>query len=231
MNKLMLVFAAVAAIAGCAPTVAMSPELRPTGAPEASLTREHFRNTAEVKGDSLDTTVTVNTFQGFKDGAGPFGLTTTDAFLRAFVTKKTGSKRFQLYQTIYYDGSGWHFYELANYETEGEPKAVKATVISRDVGSCSGRGRGCSHWETVAFDVDESLLRAVARRPAGDNWDFKFKAKSGNELHGHITPAEAGGLLDRVDELSGKAPAKPSASNAAGVMGQAAAEAAAEAAR
>ncbi|HJV28862.1 MAG TPA: hypothetical protein VJ673_24515 [Aromatoleum sp.] len=167
-----------------------------------SLTREHFRSTATIKDDPLDTIATINTANGFKEKRGLLGIVWDDNFLRAFIDKKSGKTTFQVYQVIYYQGSGWNFYQSVNFETPNGPVSVPVTVIDRSV-ECSGsRYGGCTYTEHIGFDLDESLLRTIAAGyQAGQPvaWKFKFNAKSGAEYRDGMLPAEIAGILDAVD--------------------------------
>ncbi len=98
-----------------------------------NLTPEHFKNTATLKDDSLDTIATITTVNGFQEKRGLLSIVWDDNFLRAHINKKTGQTSFQVYQSIYYQGSGWNFYQTANFETPSGPKSVSATIINRDV--------------------------------------------------------------------------------------------------
>ena len=168
-----------------------------------SLTRDHFKNTAILKDDSLDTTATITTVNGFQEKHGLLGIVWDDNFLRAFIDKKTGKATIQVYQIINYEAHDWNFYQTVNYETPSGPVSESATIIDRNV-NCSNSTalHGCEYREQVAFDIDEKLLRAIAsnyqpgQRAA---WRFKFTAKSGIEYNDGILPAEIGGLLDAID--------------------------------
>lgn len=168
-----------------------------------NLTPEHFKKTATVKDDSLDTIATITTVNGFQAKRGLFGIVWDDNFLRAHINKKTGHTSFQLYQSIYYRGSGWNFYKAANFETPSGPKSVSATIISQDVDCKNSRYNGCTYNEHVAFDVDESLLRIIASKYSPGQragWKFKFTAKSGKDYNDGMLAAEVGGLLEKIDE-------------------------------
>jgi hypothetical protein len=171
-----------------------------------SLTKEHFRNSATVEDDSLDTVAKIRTLHGFQERRGLLGIVWDDNFLRAFIDKKTGKTVFQLYQVIYYDGA-WNFFYTANFETPSGPQSKPVTVIERDVVDCSGRYYiSCSYVEHVAFDIDESLLRTIAAKYAPGQhaaWKFKFDAKSGQEYKDGMLAAEIAGLLEKVDEYRG----------------------------
>jgi hypothetical protein len=165
-----------------------------------SLTKEHFANTATVKDDSLDTVATISTVNGFQEKQGLVGIVWDDNFLRAFIDKKTGKTSYQLYQVIYYKGSDWNFYQTVNFETPSGPQSKPVTLINRDVKCTSS---GCRYVEHIAFDVDESLLRTIANGYSPGKrvaWQFKFKAKSGQEWTDGMLPAEVAGLLYKVDE-------------------------------
>jgi hypothetical protein len=166
------------------------------------LTPDHFRLTASVKDDALDTIATLTTVNGFQQKHGLLGVVWDDNFVRAFIDKKTGKTAFQLYQVIRYTGRRWHFYQSVNYETPSGPLSRELTVINRDVDCTSTLGGGCTYAEHVAFDVEESLLRRIAAsygpgKPVA--WKFKFLARSGGELHTLLLPAEARGAISAVD--------------------------------
>lgn len=210
-----LAAAIAVALAGCASTT------REAQVQTAiSLTKEHFKNTATIKDDSLDTTATITTVNGLQEKRGLLGIVRDDNFLRAFIDKKTGRTTIQLYQVIYYQGSGWKFYQTVNYETPTEPESRPVMIISRDVDCSGSRYSGCTYTEHVGFDVDEKLLRTIAvgyqpGQPVG--WKFKFNAKSGKDYNDGMLTAEVAGFLEAIDAyrasrgMAGAAPA-PAAS-------------------
>ena len=170
-----------------------------------ALAPEHFRDTASIKDDSLETTAVITTLNGFQYKAGLLGIVNADAFIRAFVDKSTGKARYQIYYYVIYYGKGWNFLERVNYETPSGPATKELTVISRDVGSCS-QYIGCQHIETVGFDVPEDLLRKIASTyspaPSVESavaWKFRFKSKSGQDFDMLLTAAEVSGALMAVD--------------------------------
>ena len=130
-----------------------------------------------------------------------------DNFLRAFVDKKTGETRYQVYNVIYYKSSSWRFYYQANYETPNGPKTCQLTIISHDVDCTGSKYGGCTYNEHVAFLVEEELLRTIAEKYKTSwqpgikaAWRYKLKAKAGSDYQDGILPAEIVGLLERVDE-------------------------------
>jgi len=186
------------ALCGC-----VSPEQieKQQGAILLSLTPEHFRDTAAVKDDPLDTEAEISTRNGFVEKRGLLGITPDDNFLRIYVDKKTGKATFQVYQFISYISDHWHFYNSVNYQTPSGPAAGSLISISRDVSNCDVN-TGCFYSEDIAFDVDEGLLRAIAKTysPGAINpWLFKFGSKSGVEWKDGLTVAEISGALMAVD--------------------------------
>jgi hypothetical protein len=205
-----LAFVLALAVSGCATTTKEAQIETALG-----LTKEHFKNTATVKDDSLDTVATITTVNGIQEKRGLLGIVRDDNFLRAVIDKKTGKTSFQLYQVIYYQGSGWNLFQTVNFETPYGPQSKPVTVISRNVDCAGSRYGGCTYVEHIAFDVDESLLRTIAgnyspgQRPV---WRFKFTAKSGIDSNEGMLPAEIAGLLEKVDEyLQGKSFARGAA--------------------
>jgi len=192
------VFVLAAAISGCA-TTNREEQLQAA----FSLTKEHFKNTATIKDDSLDTTAVITTLNGFQEKRGLLGIVWDDNFLRAFINKKTGKFSIQLYQVISYQGSGWNFYQSVNYETPNGPEARQVSSINRDVDCSNARYGGCKYTEHIGFEVDEKLLRTIAAgyQPGQQVvWKFKFNAKSGKEHNNGMLPAEIAGFFEAVDE-------------------------------
>lgn len=192
-----LAIALAVALGGCASTIREGQIQTALG-----LTKEHFKNTVTIKDDSLDTTATITTVNGFKEKRGLLGIVWDDNFLRAFINKKTGQTTIQLYQVIYYQGSGWNFFQTVNYETPTGPESRPVTIISRDVNCSGSRYSECTYKEHVGFDVDEKLLRTIAagyqpgQRAA---WRFKFNTKSGKDYNDGMLPAEVAGFLEAID--------------------------------
>ncbi len=198
MRMLILVTITIIALAGCATRQSQL---------EAYLTldKEHFRNTVTIKDDSLDTVARFSTVNGFQEKRGVLGIMWDDNFLRGFIDKKTGKRSYQVYNLIQYTGSNWRFYNLVNYEAPGGPRSKELILISRDVNCSGSRYGGCTYAEHVAFDVDEELLRFVARlyQPgARVAWRYKLVPKRGEDYQDGLLPAEIAGFLQRMDEYS-----------------------------
>jgi PDZ domain len=175
--------------------------------PLLSLSMEHFRDTATVKEDLRDSTATITTEKGFVEYSGPLKMVWHDAFLSAAIDKKTGQKLFQVHEVITYEGS-WRFYQSASYQSANGPLTAPAAQISKEAANCpTGE---CIYTEHVAFPVDEALLRQLAAAQVATKpviWSYKITAKSGPAFDDGLSSAEIAGLLVKVDEYSGAAPA------------------------
>lgn len=173
-----------------------------------NLTKEHFRDTATLQDDSLETVATITTINGFQEeSCGVLHcFVWNDDFLRAIIDKKTGKVTYQLYQILRYRDSGWRYYNRINYKAYGEVQSVPATIISRDV-KCDNHSEGCKYEEHVAIILDEEILRIVAgayvpSKPA--IMSYKVTSQTGVEFGNAISAAETAGLLERVDAYLAK---------------------------
>jgi hypothetical protein len=153
----------------------------------------------EVKNEPLDIVISVSTepFTPKKlSGWNPYGA---DKFLRAFIDKKTGTAKFQIYFWTSYLGNDWQFLTALNYETPAGPVQAKAERLSGDV-SC---GRiGCNYMEHLIADIPESILREAsqgAEAGTDDQWGFRIYAKQAEPLTTSFLKTEIAGLLIVVD--------------------------------
>ena len=161
--------------------------------------------TSEAVWRSLEVVATLTTEPGFQWKQGLLKMVNADVFIRAFIDKSSGQTKFQVYYFVRYASSSWAMLERVNYEAIDGLKSDELTVISRDVESCSSIV-GCIHSETVAFNVSENILRVVADRYVpgstienSNEWKFRLKGKSGDDVDMGIVPAEVKGLLMAVD--------------------------------
>lgn len=199
-GRVLTVLAMVLLLAGCFPS------------PQSELARlralsdTHFRNTVTVQDDALDLVAVFTTANGFQFNVKPHdGIISADEFLRAIVNKQNGGRTFQLYLTINYPFDGWRLYNAASYETPNGPRQAQVLLVNRskDCARISGGGRQCFYTEEAVFAIDESLVRALADRygsgdPIEQSWHYKFTARSGDQFSGFVVPAEAKGLLERM---------------------------------
>lgn len=195
MKKIAAIPALVLMLAGCSTLDSQVEDAK-------KLTKEHFRNTATLQDDSLDTVATITTVNGLQLKNGLLGVVGDDNFLRAFIDKKTGQVTYQFYQALRYRDSGWRYYNRINYKTVEGVQSTPATIISRNVDCTDSQYGGCNYEENVAIILDEKVLRMFASiynptKPAG--LMFKIASKSGVEYSDGMLVSEIAGLLERVD--------------------------------
>jgi hypothetical protein len=187
--KKVLVMAAAVLCAGCAHIE------QQLATDAAGLSVDHFKATAALKDDGLDTVATISTQGGHDTRGGLVRLEWSDAYLRGFVTKATGSLSVQVVAEARYLLQ-WKFYSVANFAAPGGPRSRPLTVIAREVQSCKPH---CSYWEMVGFTLTEQEAREIAAMP-GPVWKFKLQPKAGEDLMIDLQVNELRGLLARVDE-------------------------------
>lgn len=169
-----------------------------------ALTPEHFRNTASLKDDDLDTAAAISTEPGFTAKEGLLGVVWNDNFLRAVIDKKTGETHVVVYEFITYAGD-WRHYDQVNYETPNGPQSEELDKLSEQVLSCAGAEifGGCRQREDFIWKVDEELLRKVAAayRPGqAAAWRFKYLGRTANDFQSGMLGAEVAGFLQALDD-------------------------------
>jgi hypothetical protein len=173
----------------------------------ASLSMQHFRDSAVVQQNPVDVTTTISTENGFVKHSGPMRMVWNDEYLTAVINHKTGLKSFQVHAWTIYSGN-WRSYETASYQAPGGPKTVPLTKIGKGVANCAVGE--CTYTERVAFSVDEDMLRGLAGAHAPGEaavWTYTLSAKTGPDFRGELSSAEIAGLLAKVDELINSPPA------------------------
>ena len=165
----------------------------------AALTSEHFKATATLKDDTLDTVATISTRAGHDTRGGLVRLEWSDAYLRGFVSKGTGALSVQVVIEARYLVQ-WRFYNVANFAAPSGPQQRALTQIGREVQSCNP---ACSYWEMVGFTLTEQEARAIAKMP-DPVWKMKLQPRAGEDLFVELQMAELRGLLARVDDYRAK---------------------------
>jgi hypothetical protein len=164
----------------------------------AQLTPADFQRTVTSQDDDLDTEAVITTEPGFRYRGGFTDRVRTDSFLRAIISKRTGTTVFQVYATITYGGD-WRRYRSATYAVAEGPRAAEVLPISEDVKCTYGV---CTYFETVGFLVPEAEMRQIAAtyRPVNlAPWRFRLRAQSGDTWNEEMSPAEVAGLVAAVD--------------------------------
>ncbi|MGN6357709.1 MAG: hypothetical protein ACTHLU_09550 [Novosphingobium sp.] len=167
----------------------------------AALTPETVANGAKITDDSLETTATITTFDAYRSNGGFTDPVRSDNFLRAFVDKRTGSVRYQVYQNITYNWD-WRHFTYVNYASGTGVEEEELTNIARDVVACAPGI--CTYREVVGFSVGEEELRKIAGQYLPGRaafWRFRFKARNGIDWEDRVSAAEVSGLLIAVDRF------------------------------
>lgn len=166
--------------------------------------KEQFKKTVMIRDGPLDPVATFST-GGFLAKQGQLLIVAHDNFLRAYIHKKTGRRRYYVHNIIRYRSSDWSFYSFVNYEAPDGPKLKQLIVIDRDAHCSEARNLGCTFVEHVGFDVDEEMLRLIAKEyqpGARLAWNYKLIPKIGEEYRDGILHAEVAGFLERVDDYA-----------------------------
>lgn len=177
----------------------------------SALTPESVAAKVSLKDDELEATAVFDTQSVYQEKEGLLRIVNNDVFLRAFVDKRTGRTRYQVYSVVTYSDSQWQFFDRATFLTSQGVSEVSLDVIHRQVVLCSA-GYGCQYSEQVGFELNEEIVRAIARLyvPGGPLaiWRFRLKAKGGRDHDDGIAVAEVAGLVQRVDAWVAAQPAE-----------------------
>lgn len=159
----------------------------------AAMTPETFAYRTLLEDDELEAVATFSTSPAFiSRGSG-------DVWLRAFVDKANAQLVFQLVGESPPVRGAPNFYQ-ANFLGPDGLETSKTIRINGDV-DC---GRyGCRHVETVGADISEATVRWLASLYTANlknPMTVRFKSQGGYDHDVFLMPAEAAGLLLKVDE-------------------------------
>lgn len=185
------------ALAGCATTEQKVKEA-------LSLDVEHFKQTMLITDDSMETTVVFSTQDGFVEKHGLLNIVWSDSFLRGYIDKRTGHKRFQVYVAMRHTLGDWAHPYQANY---GRPlRTTDVTKVHTDV-DCSGSDLygSCKYDEHVIFDIhpDEVLRIWTDVTPEDFKtlvWKFRVKNQGTKDYDDGILLPEMVALVDMMNE-------------------------------
>lgn len=181
-------------ITGCATVPSDSP---------VGLDENHFKN-AVVINEEMGNSVIFSTIRGFQRRQGDQGTVWDDNFLRGFIDKRTGAKLFQVYNVIYYGGSGaqngWKHFTQASYRTAEGVRRLTPTNSIKEHEDCTPLPvyGSCVYNEQVVFKVDEAFLKTVA--DSQTQWQYQLIPTSGNSYEDSMVAAEVAGLLSRMED-------------------------------
>lgn len=164
-----------------------------------AMTPAQFAQKVSVQDDQMEVVATLSTEPGFKYNVGLLSLASADIFLRAFVNKTSGTTNFQIYYSVTYPAASWPNINRANLMGPDGLRSMEVTKVGSDVSCYRGT---CRYLEAVVIDIDIRTARWLAQQvlPGTDNpMRVRFKSQSGEDFDSAIMPAEAAGLVDRVD--------------------------------
>jgi len=132
--------------------------------------------------------------------------------LIGYLNNQTGKRYYQVYQFVSYQRRGWRLYNRVNYETPEGTKSMPLKRYHRELKNCSS-SRGCTYEEHVVFDVDEALLRQIAKLSSETQGKtnangkiaaflYQLSSQEGHKKKYWLLPAEVAGLMEVMDEYT-----------------------------
>jgi hypothetical protein len=175
---------------------------------QVSLDKQHFAEKIIINDYVLNDVVSFSTIKGFQQGNGTYNIVLDDNFLRGFMDKKTKAKTYQVYNVIYYAGSGsgkdWKNFAQSDYQTPEGNKSTPVTLLKKeeDCSSLPHYGK-CLYTEHVTFKLDRELMKAIANRytpdtPTKSVWQYQLISSSGEKYEDKFFAAEVLGLSETM---------------------------------
>jgi hypothetical protein len=118
--------------------------------------------------------------------------------IRAQINRRTGQKRFELFELISYKGDKAKGFDSAQLRSPDGAEHAALTVLNRERRCAEYRsGPVCTQLEYLSVALDESLLQAIGE-DGRRTWSVEFTTRSGEEYVVRILTAEVRGLLKEV---------------------------------
>lgn len=174
----------------------------------STLDQGHFKNTVVIRDDPTQNAVAFSTIKGLQQKQESGGQVWDDNFLRGFINKTSGEESYQVYNVLYYGGTGtksaWKHFSQANYDT---PRGIKLTptILLQEHENCAALtvyGQ-CVYNEHLVFKVDKQLFETLAKSYSADpnrKWDYILIAKTGDSYKDALPVAEIAGLMASMNE-------------------------------
>lgn len=160
----------------------------------AELTPAGFADSITIEDDDLEPVATLSTTKGFEFKGGFTDRVRADNLLRAFIDKRTGLTKYQVYFHLSYTGDNRNF-RIANFETGDGPGTAQLLPLGHRLDCISSY---CAIVEDFGFDVSADLLKSIGDRAMEQPvrpWRIRLKAQAGPDWTDDMAPAEAAGLL------------------------------------
>jgi hypothetical protein len=205
MKKAVIIFFITILVSGCASTH------EATKRKVLGLTSRHFKETVIIKQVSSGEVTKFSTLRGYRPEK-YLGIPWMDSFLIGYLNNHSGKRYYQVYQFVSYQGRGWRLYNRVNYETPEGNQSMPLRRIHREIKNCSSP-RNCTYEEHVVFDVEEALLRQIAklasetREKTNTNGKiaaflYQLSSQEGHEKKYWLLPAEVAGLMEAMDDYT-----------------------------
>jgi len=172
--------------------------------------KQHFKKTVTIKDHPSQAVITFSTVKGFQEKHNTHNVVWDDNFLRGFIDKRTKAKTYQVYNVIYYAGSGsdfrWKHFSQAKYQTPEGEKSIPTTLIKKHEDCTAIQFHGqCLYSEHIIFKIEGALLRMLAKSnalntPKERTWQYQLISKSGENRSDKLQIAEMAGLLESMNE-------------------------------
>jgi len=183
---------------------------------QVSLDKQYFAKNIIINDYVLNDVISFSTIKGFQQGNGTYNIVLDDNFLRGFINKKTGAKTYQVYNVIYYAGSGrgkdWKFFDQSGYQTPEGNKSTPVTLLKKeeDCSSLPHYGK-CLYSEHVTFKLDSALMKAIANsytpdKPTKSVWQYQLTSslsEKSEKYEDKLFAAEVLGLSERMNKYVG----------------------------
>ncbi len=155
-----------------------------------------------VKDDTQDKAAIFSTEKVSQERRSPDGTDTQRQYLRAFLDKATGTRRYQVVVSMTYKSDRWRDPYQATF---GTPLATHPTSrVSRKNNCLATRPYGCHRIEQVTFELPESEFVRVVTKPSPEEvqstkWTFKLKNRDGQDYAGELPLDEFAGLQSAMN--------------------------------
>jgi hypothetical protein len=189
--------------------LAAAPALATDGAnPSARLLstpRDTFASKMIVRDDPLEAATLVSTERGHRSFGSHPSKADTDSHLVAHVDRRTGAAHYEVRYQLRHFGPQ-RDYQAVHYQAGGSVQKAALGSVTRDGDHCpfSEYNTECVRSSVISFAIDENVVKEIAARHATTPqaaWSFKLKDSGQRDAIGHVAPAEAAALLDRVGTL------------------------------
>ena len=159
----------------------------------SKLRYEDVERAVTTRGDDLVRFVTISTAPVFQWRGAFTDRGRSDSFFRAMINRDSHKIMYQLYQVVTYSGERRDF-RMVNLPLAGGLVAREAVQVNSKLVTCN---IVCVHEETIAVDLDEQDIVAIASQSA-PLYRYRLKARNGLDWTDDIAPAEAKALLATV---------------------------------